>query len=91
MIAKGWPVTPLCTGNRILFYVIILTGAVVYWHWEAMIISYLAARSLVLPFQSMDDFEANTNLKVMFLSFFHSVFHRKIQLAQKSCLKPGLK
>lgn len=63
-IARGWSVTPDLTLNRILFYSIMLGGSLVYWHWEAMIISFLAVRTTVLPFYSMEEMAQQTSFKV---------------------------
>ena len=30
-----------------------MLGALLYWHWEAMLISYLATRVIVLPFDGV--------------------------------------
>ncbi|TRY79728.1 hypothetical protein TCAL_16114 [Tigriopus californicus] len=32
---------------------LLLGGTLVFWHWEAMLISYLATRVIVLPFESL--------------------------------------
>ena len=64
-IARGWSRTPNSVANRILFYCIMLGGSLIYWHWEAMIISYLAVRTTVLPFSSMEEMVQKTNYKVL--------------------------
>jgi len=28
-------------------------GTILYWHWEAMVTSYLSARTIVLPFKDL--------------------------------------
>ncbi len=35
----------------------------IYWHWEAMLISYLATRVIKLPFTSIAGLIANTDYK----------------------------
>lgn len=40
-------------------------GTLIYWHWEAMIISFLAVRTTVLPFYSMEEMATKTNFKVV--------------------------
>ena len=36
-----------------IFFSIMIFGAVLYWYWEAMLISYLATRVIVLPFDGI--------------------------------------
>ena len=31
----------------------LLGGAIIYWQWEAMVTSYLSARTIVLPFKDL--------------------------------------
>ena len=40
-----------------------LAGTLLYWHWEAMIISYLAVRTISLPFNSLEELVLNTDYK----------------------------
>ncbi len=35
----------------------------IYWHWEAMLISFLQVRKTVLPFNSLEDLYENTKFK----------------------------
>ena len=63
-IARGWSVTPRQVQNRILFFSIMLGGSLVYWHWEAMIISFLAVRTTVLPFKNIEELVGKTKFKV---------------------------
>jgi hypothetical protein len=41
-------------------------GMMMYWHWEAMIVSYLSTRVIVLPFQSIAEM-VKTNEYSLFL------------------------
>ena len=63
-IARGWSHTPARTRNRIVFLSVMAAGTLVYYHWEAMIISYLAARNIVLPFRSLEELLGKSNYKV---------------------------
>ncbi|XP_059081679.1 glutamate receptor ionotropic, kainate glr-3-like isoform X2 [Tigriopus californicus] len=63
-IARGWNTTPWRIQNRILFFSVMLGGTLIYWHWEAMIISFLAVRTTVLPFSSMEEMLTKTDFKV---------------------------
>eukprot|EP00095_Tigriopus_kingsejongensis_P012527 maker-scaffold455_size166772-snap-gene-0.36 protein:Tk12527 transcript:maker-scaffold455_size166772-snap-gene-0.36-mRNA-1 annotation:"hypothetical protein L798_01404" len=64
-LARGWSVTPIRARNRVIFLAIILGGSVVFWHWEAMIISYLAVRVPALPFQDLEGLLSKTNKKIL--------------------------
>ena len=51
---RPWSVEPSSWKARIAFISLMLGGTLVFWHWEAMLISYLATRVTVLPFDSME-------------------------------------
>ena len=46
---------------------IILASALIYYHWEAMLVSYLATRKTVMPFAGLDDMYSNTNYRLALL------------------------
>ena len=37
---------------------------ILYYHWEAMLISYLATRKIVLPFNNMEELIDKTSFKI---------------------------
>ena len=39
-------------------------GTFVFWHWEAMLISYLATRVVVLPFNSLVQLVGDTDINI---------------------------
>ncbi len=39
----------------------------IYWHWEAMLISFLQVRKTVLPFNSLEELYTSTDYKVVVL------------------------
>ena len=41
-----------------------VASLVLYYHWEAMLISYLATRKIVLPFTNMEELISKTSFKV---------------------------
>ena len=41
-----------------------MLGALLYWHWEAMLISYLATRVIVLPFDGISSLVENSDFKI---------------------------
>jgi hypothetical protein len=43
---------------------VIVAGALIYWHWEAMVISYLAVRTTQLPIITLQDLVKKSKLKV---------------------------
>ncbi len=63
---RGWSPEPSAARNRVVFLCVASAGALVYWHWEAMIISFLAVRTIVLPFHSLEDLLENTDTKAGF-------------------------
>ena len=60
----GCNAMPQTSSNRISFFTIFITGALVYWYWEAMVISYLAVRTVQLPINSLYDLLKKSKLKV---------------------------
>ena len=48
-----------CLQNRIL-----LAGIVIYYYWEAMLISYLSTRFIALPFKNIKDLVENSDFKI---------------------------
>ena len=37
----------------------------IFWHWEAMLISYLATRVISLPFKDIPDLVSNTQFRII--------------------------
>ena len=60
----GSKVMPNSYSNRISFVVVIVAGALIYWYWEAMVISYLAVRTPSLPIVTLHDLVKKSKLKV---------------------------
>ena len=46
------------------FFSAIVVGALLYWHWEAMLVSYLAIRKTVLPFATLEEMYTNTPFRL---------------------------
>ena len=72
-IMLGSKVMPNSYSNRISFLTVITAGALIYWYWEAMVISYLAVRTTELPIVTLEDLVKNSNLKVNMI-FKHKRF-----------------
>ncbi len=66
VVIRDWPDAPLTTRGRITFFSILFFGTLVYYHWEAMIISYLAVRTITLPFASLEELVKDTDFKATF-------------------------
>ena len=45
-------------------YRIMIFGAVLYWHWEAMLISYLATRVITLPFNGIETLLSQSDFNI---------------------------
>ena len=52
---RGWSDLPSRTAPQIALYSLLFYGTMMYWHWEAMLISYLATRKIVLPFNNIPE------------------------------------
>ena len=55
---------PVKYSTRIAFVCMLLAAALIYWHWEAMLVSYLATRKTVMPFTSVTDMYLNTDFRL---------------------------
>ena len=43
---------------------IVVTSMLLFWHWENMLISYLATRKIVLPFKNVEELIRTSNFKI---------------------------
>ena len=50
--------------NLIIFSSIIVAGALIYYHWEAMLVSYLSTRKTTLPFNTLEEMYRNTEIRL---------------------------
>ena len=66
----GSKVMPERYSSRIFFLTVVILGALVYWYWEAMVISYLAVRTIQLPIMTLQDLLYKSDLKV---KIFHAL------------------
>ena len=46
------------------FFSIILASALIFYHWEAMLVSYLSTRKTIMPFSGLADMHKNTNYRL---------------------------
>ncbi len=64
LIMQANIVIPKANSNRIAFSAVLLAAMVIFYYWEAMLISYLAVRKTQLPFSTLDELAENSNYKV---------------------------
>ena len=59
--------------SRLSCISILIGGMLLWWMWEAMMISYFAIPSKVLPFNTLEEFLTKSNKKVKFFIDFQSI------------------
>ena len=64
---RGWNTLPSKSPAKIALFSQIFFGTMIFWHWEAMLISYLATRTISLPFKDITDLVVNTQFRIIFL------------------------
>ena len=64
MTMRGWSILPKRIGAQCAVFSLLLFGALIWWHWEAMLVSYLATRKISLPFKNIPELVANTPFKI---------------------------
>lgn len=60
---RGWSHMPTKLSGKLVFGTILYFGILIYWHWEAMLISHLASRYVNLPFNDIPELLDNTNYR----------------------------
>ena len=64
---------PTKNSSRIAFSTVFIGGIVLYYYWEAMLISYLAVRKIELPFRTLEELD-KTNFKVRTSDFYNNSY-----------------
>ena len=64
LLLLGSSLEPIKVPTRIVFLSILLCAALLYWHWEAMLVSYLATRKTTIPFTTVTDMYLNTDFRL---------------------------
>ena len=54
-------------GVRIATFGFLFWGAMIWWHWEAMLVSYLSTRVISLPFNNIPELIRNTPFRILFI------------------------
>ena len=62
---RGWNTLPSKLPAKIALFSLLFFGTMIFWHWEAMLISFLATRVISLPFQDIPDLIANTQFRII--------------------------
>ena len=61
---RGWSVMPSKTATQLALFSLLFFGTMMFWHWEAMLISYLATRVIVLPFNNIPELVSNSQFRI---------------------------
>ena len=69
LLMLGCTTVPYSFRNRIVFIVILVMGMVLYWLWEAMLISYFSAANIILEFNNLEELLTKSKSKVNFKKF----------------------
>jgi hypothetical protein len=64
----GWNKTPKTFRKRLTFLSVTVAAMLMYWLWEAMLISYFSFPHIVLPFNSMEELVTKSKFKVLQIS-----------------------
>ena len=62
---RGWKILPSKLSSQIALFSLLFFGTMMFWHWEAMLISYLATRVISLPFKDIPDLVSNTEFRII--------------------------
>ena len=62
---RGWNTLPSKLPAQIALFSLLFFGSMMWWHWEAMVISYLAVVVTVLPFKDIPDLVTNTQFRII--------------------------
>ena len=65
LIMRGWNILPSKLSSQIALFSLLFFGTMLFWHWEAMLISYLAKRVIPLPFKDIPDLISNTQFRII--------------------------
>ena len=65
---RGWNTRPSKKSGQLAFLCLAFFGLLMFYHWEAMLISYLSTRFTVMPFDNIPDLITNTDFKMTVVS-----------------------
>ena len=64
---RGWDILPERIGGRIALFALLIWGTLIYWHWEAMLITYLSTRQIVLPFNNIPELVSASPFRIFLI------------------------
>ena len=62
---RGWDILPGKSSAQVALFSLLVFGTLIYLHWEAMLISYLSTRKIVLPFQNIPELISKTQYRII--------------------------
>ena len=65
---RGWKDQPSQNSGKLAFLSLTVFGLLTYYYWEAMLISYLSTRFIVMPFNTVPELITNTDFKITVFS-----------------------
>ena len=64
---RSWNTLPSKLPAQIAFFSLLFFGTMIFWHWEAMLISNLATRIISLPFKDIPELVSNTKFRIILI------------------------
>ena len=64
VLMLGCDTVPDSFRSRIVFIVVLIMGMVLYWLWEAMLISYFSSANIILEFNNLEELLTKSKTKV---------------------------
>ena len=64
LLMLGCDTVPDSFRSRIVFIVVLIMGMVLYWLWEAMLISYFSSANIILEFNNLEELLSKSKTKV---------------------------
>jgi hypothetical protein len=62
---RGWSILPSNPAAQLAIFSLLFFGTLMFLHWEAMLISYLATRIIVMPFTDIAELVSNTDFRII--------------------------
>ena len=62
---RGWSIVPSKPSAQLALFSLLFFGTLMFWHWEAMLISYLASRVIVMPFNDIAQLVSDTDFRII--------------------------
>ena len=64
---RGWSILPSKPAARVALFSLLFFGTMMFWHWEAMLISYLATRVISLPFNNIPELVSDSQFRIVLI------------------------